>query len=1255
MQFVAEGPNIPEKFLYAHERGDVVFFCGAGISKGVGLPDFKELVTGVYADFNRTLEKRRAVDCSWSESVAYKRGDYDVVFHLLEQVQSRNAVRECVRKRLSVKTRQSDIHRALLQLAMAKSSEGVARQLHLVTTNYDVNFRAINPRLKEYSAPLLPIAKKQKWDGLVYLHGRLSDNIRTEDLNSLVLTSGDFGIAYLLEKWAARFISELLDNFIVCFVGYSANDVIIRYVLDALSADKAMGVRHMPCYAFAGCDASHREQETKRWEDKGVVPIMYDSKNGHRLLVETLVKWADIYNSGINGKTQIASACADTLPQKDPVIGQGLLWALADPSGSPARAFANHNPKPDFLWLNVLGKENLCGQDLKWLGVDASTKEIEDFPKFSFVNRPAQLSCAGRMALVDMDSRLHAQYDSGMECLSKWAASFVNDKRLLLWVYQNGDVLHPTFKKDIESALSNPENGVSKQMYQAWRLYLDGYMIRPKGSWWQPISPTIWDMGAWLERVHKHGLDVSQLNEFLAKTRPLLGFRRWLDFSNGNASSAVGNYHFEYVYMMAHEIPHFNKLNEVQQETFIANYGEIVYKIIDRIHEVEMLLDKIVTKGGRIWCRSLANDSEYVSGGWEPLIFLLKDALVKMADCMPARTVAIVDKLWHSKSYVSKRLALIGASFCRAVDVRKFWDMMFKSDVRKFWHPNLDSEMEMFLQCRAHECDEKLRLEIEDAILMGKQNYRCDESVIEYRMTRRAKIISSSGCGLMRMELRRLYEDSCRCINDFNSRRVASRDCRADVLSSVESVEGVRDWLKGQHDGSMFSPDVRREWSDFVRSNFVVAFNGAIAFFRERPYNHNLIYAALALEVVARDCTESKVDCQLLGECRNLLVRDLDFLVEKLPNLLAFVLAKMVEQFDDSKTLELCIGYFERLNHYAPQIHSSFKLERDRNYGDVTSGSVFLGFQCQSLLVSRLLDLWGKKLNEDENAKDCPKGKIPDLIRSIFEVVLAMENINDFKASSEMLFMNLLTIYKLDIGWTREKVVPFLLGRNDRERWLFAWNRFLSSPFMTPDMLLDLHDAVICFVSDTEALKSIKEQGGAASRLIQNIVLPIATGYGEDDVKMLLSQLGKIGDLTTLSSQLRFQMEQSEDKSRFWSSLLRPLFSNLWPKDVVLNSEEVLNDIVAIISMAGASFVDAFKKCKIYLSGKNKPSIVSGLTDYWNQIQDIKMLANFFASIVPNDRRHGWPIAEFIGQTALLNGMDDMRDLKDEIERACKT
>ena len=103
--------------------------------------------------------------------------------------------------------------------------------------------------MEHYRAPLLPVPKK-RWDGLVYLHGLLTENPSKSDLERLVVSSGDFGLAYLTERWAARFVSELLRNFIVCFVGYSINDPVLRYMMDALAADRLLGESPPEMFAF---------------------------------------------------------------------------------------------------------------------------------------------------------------------------------------------------------------------------------------------------------------------------------------------------------------------------------------------------------------------------------------------------------------------------------------------------------------------------------------------------------------------------------------------------------------------------------------------------------------------------------------------------------------------------------------------------------------------------------------------------------------------------------------------------------------------------------------------------------------------------------------------------------------------------------------------------------------------------------------------------------------------------------------------
>lgn len=49
MQLIQNGPDIPDRLMQAHEEGQVVFFCGAGISYPAGLPGFEGLVSKLYA------------------------------------------------------------------------------------------------------------------------------------------------------------------------------------------------------------------------------------------------------------------------------------------------------------------------------------------------------------------------------------------------------------------------------------------------------------------------------------------------------------------------------------------------------------------------------------------------------------------------------------------------------------------------------------------------------------------------------------------------------------------------------------------------------------------------------------------------------------------------------------------------------------------------------------------------------------------------------------------------------------------------------------------------------------------------------------------------------------------------------------------------------------------------------------------------------------------------------------------------------
>ena len=97
-----------------------------------------------------------------------------------------------------------------------------------------------------------------------YLHGLLPEDPASSNLDNLVVSSGDFGLAYLTERWAARFVSELLRNFVVCFVGYSIDDPVLRYMMDALAADRLLGESPPEMFAFGSHSKGQEEAPATR-------------------------------------------------------------------------------------------------------------------------------------------------------------------------------------------------------------------------------------------------------------------------------------------------------------------------------------------------------------------------------------------------------------------------------------------------------------------------------------------------------------------------------------------------------------------------------------------------------------------------------------------------------------------------------------------------------------------------------------------------------------------------------------------------------------------------------------------------------------------------------------------------------------------------------------------------------------------------------------------------------------------------------
>lgn len=546
MQFVANGPDIPDSLLQAHEEGRAVFFCGAGISYPAGLPGFKGLVDAIY----------RLVGTAPNaiEMDAYSRCQFDATLDLLERrlpgQRQGLAMRKALAKALQPKLRRkraADTHAALLQLA--RNREGALR---LVTTNFDLVFERVAKRNKQpfraFTAPMLPVPKNSRWDGVVYLHGLLPDKEDNSALHRLVLTSGDFGLAYLTERWAARFVSELFRNYVVCFVGYSINDPVLRYMMDALAADRMLGELTPQAYALGDCAPGQEDSKTIEWEAKGVTPILYEVPAGsqdHSALHNTLKTWSETYRDGILGKERIvvnhALARPSASTRQDNFVSR-MLWALSDKSGLPAKRFADFNPVPSLEWLlEAFSEERYQHGDLARFDVPPRAEEDAKL-RFSLIRRPAPYNLASPMMLV-CGGTADSQWDAVMFQLACWLVRHLNDPTLIIWLAQRGGQLHDRWPwliegrlnefarleregktADLEEIRANAPNAIPGPLMKTlWRLLLTG---RVKSPWREP------DLYRWKDRLKRDGLTATlrlELRELLSPKVTLKKPFRWGD------------------------------------------------------------------------------------------------------------------------------------------------------------------------------------------------------------------------------------------------------------------------------------------------------------------------------------------------------------------------------------------------------------------------------------------------------------------------------------------------------------------------------------------------------------------------------------------------------------------------------------------------------------------------------------------------------------------------------------------------------
>jgi len=347
----------------------------------VGLPSFFRLTTQVMARLGvpATSQVGVAMANAIRENDPALAPPLDQVFGMLQREYPRSTIETEVRALLKTPRKgETKNHESILKLSTDANGKPF-----VVTTNFDLMFEKVDSRLQRWSAPQLPsMVFNESPTGIVYLHGRLAHN--HDEAGNLILSSGDFGRAYLADGWSTVFMRELLERRVVVLLGYSAGDPPIRYLLEGLSASSSSKLRTI--YAFGQGPA---EDVRAKWSELGIVGIGYDQFSR---LWATLEAWAR-RSSDKNAWVSQVISLARTSPRALRAFQRGQVAALVATTEG-AKSFAESMPPPA-EWIFVFDKLSRYGrvekarQPLRPLDVDPHEDYgLDDDPPRAVSARP---------------------------------------------------------------------------------------------------------------------------------------------------------------------------------------------------------------------------------------------------------------------------------------------------------------------------------------------------------------------------------------------------------------------------------------------------------------------------------------------------------------------------------------------------------------------------------------------------------------------------------------------------------------------------------------------------------------------------------------------------------------------------------------------------------------------------------------------------------------------------------------------------
>jgi hypothetical protein len=489
MRFFADGPNIPDELLEERDNGNVVFFCGAGVSRPAGLPGFLDLAKQVIKSRGAPSDADSRVVLSLAENDSDFGPSLDLVFNLLQQEYGAGVIEDEVSKILKTPPG-ANVEQHSVVLRLSRNADGRAQ---LVTTNFDLLFEYADRSIKAHVPPALPdLASGQPLEGVVYLHGRRAARPTGGVTRlGLVLSSADFGRAYLAEGWATRFVRDLLRNYVIVLLGYSASDPPVRYLLEGLHSQGEE--RSVTIYAF---DKGPEDEVHEKWHGRGVRPLAYpESDPTHSALWDSLRAWAERADDPDEWRRSVVDL-ARKGPRDLKPHQRGQVTSLVRTTAG-AKLFADDEPAPPAEWLCVFDRLARYADPTKGLEENEEFDPLSHYgldddpprpPKQGPVTNPVGPDFVSSFYHDERPAdrtRLAGVWRDRADPLSprlfhfaRWITKIAIDPTVVWWAADYKS-LHPNLLNQIELRLEHSRGEFHDLANRSWSLLLERFQFSP--------------------------------------------------------------------------------------------------------------------------------------------------------------------------------------------------------------------------------------------------------------------------------------------------------------------------------------------------------------------------------------------------------------------------------------------------------------------------------------------------------------------------------------------------------------------------------------------------------------------------------------------------------------------------------------------------------------------------------------------------------------------------------------------------------